>query len=176
MKALLVALTVSTVIALGSAPGVQAADANKAAPAPEIQMFDIAHSVLKMELVEGVTPDAAAEAMLSKAAEINMKLVGQLNVSQEVQNRGIDAPRLQIFQFCNPEDAIRMVEFNTIYAAYMPCRIALVEDNQGKVWLEMLNLDMIIQAYPLPPELQALALNVNGQMLDIITAGATGEF
>ncbi|MFY9975333.1 MAG: DUF302 domain-containing protein [Chromatiaceae bacterium] len=176
MKALLVALTVSTVIALGSAASVQAADANKAAPAPEIQMFDIAHSVLKMELVEGVTPDAAAEAMLSKAAEINMKLVGQLNVSQEVRNRGIDAPRLQIFQFCNPEDAIRMVEFNTIYAAYMPCRIALVEDNQGKVWLEMLNLDMIIQAYPLPPELQALALNVNGQMLDIITAGATGEF
>jgi len=176
MKALLVALTVSTVIALGSAPSVEAADANKAAPAPEIQMFDIAHSVLKMELVEGVTPDAAAEAMLSKAAEINMKLVGQLNVSQEVRNRGIDAPRLQIFQFCNPEDAIRMVEFNTIYAAYMPCRIALVEDNQGKVWLEMLNLDMIIQAYPLPPELQALALNVNGQMLDIITAGATGEF
>jgi uncharacterized protein (DUF302 family) len=176
MKALLAALTVSTVIALGSAATVQAADAKKAAPAPEIQMFDIAHSVLKMELAEGVTPDAAAEAMLSKAAEINMKLVGQLNVSEEVRSRGIKAPRLQIFQFCNPEDAIRMVEFNTIYAAYMPCRIALVEDNQGKVWLEMLNLDMIIQAYPLPPELQALALNVNGQMLDIITAGATGEF
>jgi uncharacterized protein (DUF302 family) len=176
MKALLAALTISTVIAFGSAATVQAADAKKAAPAPEIQMFDIAHSVLKMELAEGVTPDAAAEAMLSKAAEINMKLVGQLNVSEEVRSRGIKAPRLQIFQFCNPEDAVRMVEFNTIYAAYMPCRIALVEDNQGKVWLEMLNLDMIIQAYPLPPELQALALNVNGQMLDIITAGATGEF
>jgi uncharacterized protein (DUF302 family) len=176
MKAFLVALTVSTLIVLGSAATVQAADTKKAAPAPEIQMFDIAHSVLKMELAEGVTADAAAEAMLSKAAEINMKLVGQLNVGEEVRSRGIDAPRLQIFQFCNPEDAIRMVEFNTIYAAYMPCRIALVEDNKGKVWLEMLNLDMIIQAYPLPPELQALALNVNGQMLDIITAGATGEF
>ena len=105
-----------------------------------------------------------------------MKLVGQLNVSEEVESRGIKAQRLQILQFCNPEDAIRMIEFNTIYAAYMPCRIALVEDNQGKVWLETLNLDMIIQAYPLPPELQALAINVNGQMLDILTAGATGEF
>jgi hypothetical protein len=35
---------------------------------------------------------------------------------------------------------------------------------------------MLISAYDLPPELQALALTVNGQMLDIITAGATGEF
>jgi uncharacterized protein (DUF302 family) len=58
----------------------------------------------------------------------------------------------------------------------MPCRIALVEDSDGKIWLEMLNLDMIISAYLLPPELQAIAISVNGTMLDIITAGATGEF
>jgi uncharacterized protein (DUF302 family) len=176
MKALLATLALSAAMTLGAVATSQAADAKKPAPAPEIQMFDISHSVLKMELADGVTADAAAEAMLSKAAEINMKLVGQLNVSDEVASRGVKAQRLQIFQFCNPEDAIKMIEFNTIYAAYMPCRIALVEDNQGKIWLQMLNLDMIIQAYPLPPELQALALNVNGQMLDILTAGATGEF
>jgi uncharacterized protein (DUF302 family) len=176
MKALLATLALSAALTLGAVATAQAADAKKPAPAPEIQMFDIAHSVLKMEIAEGVTADAAAEAMLSKAAEINMKLVGQLNVSDEVASRGVKAQRLQIFQFCNPEDAIKMIEFNTIYAAYMPCRIALVEDNEGKIWLQMLNLDMIIQAYPLPPELQALALNVNGQMLDILTAGATGEF
>lgn len=176
MKALLVALTLSTSLTLVATPTVRAADASSPAPAPEIQMFDIVHSVIKIALADGVTADAAAQAMLSKAAEINMKLVGQQNVSEEVSSRGIKAPRLQIFQFCNPEDAIRMIEFNTIYAAYMPCRIALVEDGEGKIWLQMLNLDMIIQAYPLPPELQALALNVNGQMLDILTAGATGEF
>ncbi len=176
MKALLATLALSAALTLGALATAQAADAKKPAPAPEIQMFDIAHSVLKMEIAEGVTADAAAEAMLSKAAEINMKLVGQLNVSDEVASRGVKAQRLQIFQFCNPEDAIKMIEFNTLYAAYMPCRIALVEDNEGKIWLQMLNLDMIIQAYPLPPELQALALNVNGQMLDILTAGATGEF
>jgi hypothetical protein len=58
----------------------------------------------------------------------------------------------------------------------MPCRIALVEDNDGKYWLEMLNLDMIINAFPLPPELQAIAITVNGEMLSILTAGATGAF
>ena len=87
---------------------------------------------------------------------------------------------------CSPEDVAavdvfitdmaRFAEFNTIYAAYMPCRIALVEDSEGKLWLEMLNLDMIINAFPLPPELQAIAITVNGTMLSILTAGATGSF
>jgi uncharacterized protein (DUF302 family) len=143
---------------------------------PEINMFEIGQTVLKMGLSEGVSPEDAIDAMLSKAAELNMKLVGRQDVGGELRARGVEAPRLEIFQFCDPEDAIEMVKFNTIYAAYMPCRIALVEDSDGRIWLEMLNLDMIINAYPLPPRLQAIAITVNGEMLSIITAGATGEF
>lgn len=156
--------------------GAFTAMAEDASSAPEVNIYEIGQTVLKLGLVEGVTPDDAVEAMLSKAAELNMKLVGQQDVGAEVRARGIDAPRLQIFQFCDPEDAVKMVRFNTIYAAYMPCRIALVEDNDGRVWLEMLNLDMIINAFELPPELQAIAITVNGEMLSIITAGATGQF
>ena len=143
---------------------------------PEVQMFDIKQTVIKMALGEGISGDDAVDAMLSTAAELNMKMVGHQNVSKELQARGIDTPRLEIFQFCNPEDAVKMVKFNTIYAAYMPCRISLVEDNDGRIWLEMLNLDMIINAYPLPPELQAIAITINGTMLSILTAGATGAF
>jgi hypothetical protein len=44
------------------------------------------------------------------------------------------------------------------------------------VWLEMLNLDMIIGAFPLPEALRALAITTNGQMLTIMTSGATGDF
>jgi uncharacterized protein (DUF302 family) len=144
--------------------------------APEIRISDVEHTVLKLGLAPGVTADAAGEAMLSKAAELNMRLVAQLNVGQEVGSRGVESMRLEIFQFCNPEDAVKMARFNTIFAAYMPCSIALVEDGDGRMWLQMLNLDMLISAYDLPPELQALALTVNGQMLEIITAGATGDF
>jgi uncharacterized protein (DUF302 family) len=178
MKTLLVALAFSSGLGLAVTAPVHAAEAAKkgAPPTPEVQMFDIGQTVLKMGLAKGVSPDDAGEAMRSKAAELNMKLVGYQNVGQEVANRGIKAPRLEIFQFCDPEDAVKMVQFNTIYAAYMPCRIALVEDNEGKYWLEMLNLDMIISAIPLPPELQAIAISTNGTMLEIITAGSTGEF
>ncbi len=143
---------------------------------PEIRISDVEHTVLKVGLVPGVSADDAGEAMLSKAAELNMKLVAHLNVGQEVGSRGMDTIRLELFEFCNPEDAVKMARFNTIFAAYMPCKIALVEDPDGKIWLQMLNLDMLISAYDLPPELQALALGINGQMLEILTAGATGDF
>jgi uncharacterized protein (DUF302 family) len=175
MKTLLVALALSAGLAV-TAPLHAAGADKKAPPTPEVQMFDIGQTVLKMGLAKGVSPDDAAEAMRSKAAELNMKLVGYQNVGEEVSARGVKAPRLEIFQFCDPEDAIKMVQFNPIYAAYMPCRIALVEDSEGKIWLEMLNLDMLISAIPLPPELQAIAIGVNGTMLEIITAGSTGEF
>ena len=68
--------------------------------------------------------------------------------------------------------------FDTLEKAGIPPRDVNVIGGgaASKIWLQMLNLDMIIQAYPLPPELQALAISVNGQMLDILTAGATGEF
>jgi uncharacterized protein (DUF302 family) len=162
-------LIASLALALCWLPAAQAQD-------PEVQMFDISQTVIKMALAEGVSPADSSEAMMSKAAELNMKLVGHQNVGKELQNRGIDSPDLEIFQFCDPEDAMKMVAYNTIYAAYMPCRIALVEDNEGNYWLEMLNLDMIINAFPLPPELQAIAITVNGEMLSILTAGATGAF
>ena len=162
-------LVAALALMLAWSPAISAED-------PEVQMFDIGQTVIKMALADGVGPQDAVEAMLSKAAELNMKMVGHQNVGLELRNRGIESPDLEILQFCNPEDAIKMVQFNTIYAAYMPCRIALVQDSEGKHWLEMLNLDMIINAYQLPPELQAIAITVNGTMLSILTAGATGAF
>ncbi|KAA6184930.1 DUF302 domain-containing protein [Thiohalocapsa marina] len=165
--------TAAPLVATTLFPGQARAEPERA---PSVTMYEIGQTVLKMGLAEGVTPDAAIEAMNSKAVELNMKLVGHQNVGAELQARGIDSPRLEIYQFCRPEDAVKMVQFNTIYAAYMPCRIALVEDDEGNYWLEMLNLDMIINAYELPPELQAIAITINGEMLSILTAGATGAF
>ncbi len=73
-------------------------------------------------------------------------------------------------------DARTMVMSNPIFSSYMPCRISLVEDKQGKAWLMMLNPDMLIDSELLPAEVVDTAIRVNQQMLDIMVAGATGEF
>ena len=155
-----------------------AEDAATASPkaAPPAVSFDIEQSVIKQQLAEGVTADDAIDAMQSKAAGLNMKIVAHQPLSKELQARGIDSGRLEIFQFCNPEDAHEMVKFNPIFAAYMPCRIALVEDTEGKFWVMMLNLDMLINSTPLPPEIHAIAVRVNDTLTSIINAAATGEF
>lgn len=141
-----------------------------------VDMFEVNQSVLKLSIHSNVSIDDSIESMKAKAAELNMKMVGHQQVSKELNARGVKARRLEILQFCNPEDAVKMVEFNPIYAAYMPCRISVLEDAEGKNWLLMLNLDMIINEYPLPEELQEIAITINGIMLEIVTAGSTGDF
>jgi cytochrome c553/uncharacterized protein (DUF302 family) len=141
-----------------------------------LQITDISQTVAQMELKEGVTKEDAIEAMMSKAAEINLKMVGQQHVSRELEARGVKTPYLTILQFCDPMDARTMIISNPIFASYMPCRIALVEDAEGKPWLMMLNLDMLINSKLLSPDVVETAIRVNQSMLDIMVAGATGEF
>ena len=143
---------------------------------PAALHFEIEQTVIKQQLAEGVSADDAIEALKSKAVEVNMKFVAHQPLSKELEARGVETGRLEIFQFCNPMDASEMVKFNPIFAAYMPCRIALVEDQEGKTWLMMLNLDMLINSTPLPPELKKIAEKVNSNLTQILEAGATGEF
>lgn len=143
---------------------------------PQINITDIKQTVVQMSLKKGVTKEDAIQALMSKAAEINLKFVARQEVSKELESRGLKTPYLDIFQFCDPEDARVMIMHNPIYAAYMPCRIAMVEDKEGQIWLMMLNLDMLINSKLLPPEVTEIAIRVNQAMLDVMVAGATGEF
>ncbi len=146
-----------------------------ASDAPEVGMSEISQSVIRMSLVDGVGVEEAGRVMVSKAAELNLKLVGRQPLHEEVRARGIESPHLEVFQFCAPEDAVKMARINPLYSVYMPCRISLVEDSEGRAWLYMLNLDMLINSISLPADLQAIAIRVNQAMLAVMTAGATGE-
>ncbi|CAA6802395.1 MAG: Unknown protein [uncultured Thiotrichaceae bacterium] len=164
------------------APVIAAASANSApakAPVkknPGLQVQDITQTVAQMQLEEGVTPEDAIQAMLSKATEINFKVVGQQHVSKELEARGVETPFLSIMQFCDPMDAREMIINNPIFASYMPCRISVVEDKDNKTWLMMLNLDMLINSELLDTKVVDTAIRVNSALLEIMVAGATGDF
>ncbi len=141
-----------------------------------LQITDIKQTVARMELEKGVSIEDAVTAMISKATDLNMKLVGQQEVSKELEARGVETPHLAIYQFCDPMDARTMVMSNPIFASYMPCRISVVEDQDKKIWLMMLNLDMLINSELLDTKVLDTAVRVNQAMLEIMVAGATGEF
>jgi len=135
-------------------------------------------TVWKRQLDEGVSPEDAAEAMSSVATEVNIKAVGILPLSKEVEAKTGEKQRLlTIYQYCNPLTAVNMVEYSDAFSAYLPCRIAMVEDKQGKFWLYSLNMDLMIYGgKTLPDDLLKEANTVKEVILQLMEAGATGEF
>lgn len=137
--------------------------------------MNIEDTVVKKQIAEDVSMDDAVASMKLRANLRNMKLVAELPLSKQIQSMGKEARRMDIFQFCDPLTAQRMVEANINFAAYLPCRIALVEDEKGKGWLVMMNLDIMINGAELTPDLKAKAIEVRDALNDIIEAGANGD-
>lgn len=136
---------------------------------------NIEDTVVKLQLADGVSFDDAVSSMKLRANAHNMKLVGELPLSKQVQSMGKKARRMDIYQFCDPLTAIEMVEANINFAAYLPCRIALVEDKNGKGWLVMMNLDMMLHSATLGEKLKVSATRVRDVLTDIMQAGANGD-
>ena len=84
---------------------------------------------------------------------------------------------VKIYMFCDSLVAAKMFEYSDAFSAYLPCRITLMEDAEGKLWLYALNMDMMIYGgAPLPPELKASAIRVKEMILEIMQRAAEGDF
>jgi uncharacterized protein (DUF302 family) len=136
----------------------------------------IADTVVKMPLAKGLSMDDAVQSLKSRANELNMKLVAEQPLSKQIIAMGETSRRIEIFQFCDPLTAKKMVEYDMNFAAYLPCRITLVEDAKGQGWLVMMNLDMFLADPSLTPELKAEGIKVRDNLNAIMKAGANGEF
>ncbi len=135
-------------------------------------------TVWRVPLAGGVTPDDAEEAMKAVANEHNIKNVGELPLSKQVEAMtGKPYRTLKIYMFCDPLTATKMLDYSDAFSAYLPCRVAMVEDKQGKVWLYTLNMDLMIHGgTPLPAELKLEAEKVKNTILAIMHRGADGDF
>lgn len=143
---------------------------------PAAASGSIAQTVVKMPLKEGISLDDAVQSMKIRANNLNMKLVGELPLSKQLQAMGEKSRRIEIYQFCDPVMAKKMVEANMDFAAYLPCRITLAEDAKGKGWLIMMNLDPLINGTGLSPALKQDAIKVRDTLTDIMKAGAQGDW
>lgn len=135
-------------------------------------------TVWKIPLEEGISPEDAEQTMKFVANERNIKDVGELPLSEQVELMTGEKQRfLKIYQYCDPRTAMKMVDYSDAFSAYLPCRVALVEDKQGQYALYALNMDLMIEGgKPLPPELLEEANRVKATILDIMERGAAGSF
>jgi len=135
-------------------------------------------TVWKIPVEEGLSVEDVDETLLAVANELNIKNVGELPLSSEVEAMSGEKSRFfKIYMFCNALTAAQMLDYSDSFSAYLPCRISLVEDKQGKLWLYSLNMDaMIYGGKPLPPALKEEAMGVKEIILEIMNRGAEGDF
>jgi uncharacterized protein (DUF302 family) len=135
-------------------------------------------TVWKFPVKEGLKREDVEQTMQFVANEHNIKNVGELPLSEQVAAMtGKPQRYLKIYMFCNPMTAADMFNYSSAFSAYLPCRISLIEDPQGKLWLYTLNMDMMIYGgKTLPEPLRKEAIAVKETILDIMKRGSTGEF
>ena len=135
-------------------------------------------TVWKVPVQEGLGWEDVEQTMRFVANEHNIKNVGELPLSEQVAAMTGKPQRfLKIYMFCNPLTAANMFDYSVAFSAYLPCRISLIEDPEGKLWLYTLNMDMMIHGGEVLPEaLKEEAIGVKDTILDIMNRGATGEF
>ncbi len=125
----------------------------------------------------GVTINDLEQALTQIAAERNMKGVGDLPLSKELEARtGKPQKFLKVYSFCTPATARMMVDFSPHMAAYLPCRITVVEKEDG-LWMYTLNMDMMVKmGRKLPSPLKEEAWKVRETIWDMMERGSKGEF
>lgn len=140
-----------------------------------LEITDIEQNVIQMPLQKGVSVESAERAMLAKAEEVGLNLLSQQRVSQYLDKHGVEGPFMTIYQFCDPVDARSLIVANPIFASYLPCRVAMVEDGNGQIWLSTINLDMLVDGALLPVDVVNTAVKVNQHLMEVMVAGAAGR-
>jgi hypothetical protein len=125
----------------------------------------------------GVTVSDIEDAFASVAAEDNIRAVGDLPLSKELELRsGKPGKFLKVYSYCDPAAARIMVDFNPAMAALLPCRIAVVEQEDG-LWIYTMDMDMLINMQgELPPQVGDTVSRVRATILKMLERGARGEF
>ncbi len=135
-------------------------------------------SIVRVKVADDVTNEDVEEAMESIATAEGIRSVGMLPLSEMVELQTGEKQRfLKIYQYCAPRTAMTMIEHSDAFSAYLPCRLALIEDKKGQRWLYTLDMNaMIYGGVELPEYLLEKALDVQRVITRIQNGGAEGDF
>ena len=144
-------------------------------PAPTLSYTEIKVQIARVEIQQGVSFDDAVDSLKLRANQHNLKFVGASPLYKEIEAlTGKPAKRMEIFNFCDGLTAQKMIDANPLMISFMPCRIALVEDAQGKRWIISLMMDMDM-IRTLPDETRKNAERVMNAMKDMMLAASSGD-
>jgi uncharacterized protein (DUF302 family) len=162
----------SILVALLFASFMQAAVATDQAG---ISYTDVKLQIARIQIQDSVSFDDAVESLKLRANQHNLKFVGVNQLYKEIEAlTGKPSKRIEIFNFCDGLTANKMLTADPQMIAFMPCRIALIEDKDGKRWVISMMMDLkMIQA--MPAETRKSAEHVMESMKDMMVAASKGD-
>ncbi len=159
--ALLIALTVQTAVAADKSGG--------------ITYQDVKLQIARIQVEDSVSFDDAVESLKLRANQHNLKFVGVNALYKEIEAlTGQPSRRMEIFNFCDGLTANKMLQADPTMIAFMPCRIAILEDAQGKRWVISMMMDLKL-VKKLPADARTGAERVMAAMKDMMVAASKGD-
>ncbi|MEW5787036.1 MAG: DUF302 domain-containing protein [Pseudomonadota bacterium] len=137
---------------------------------------------IKYQAKDGLSFDEVVESMKLRANQLNFKLVGHSPMWKDIQAVLGDtaAPRMEVFHYCDIAAGREVLKYAPESIVFLPCRIAVMEDNNKKIWVLTLDwntswLDSISGQMGAPSELMKHATDIRDKMDNIMRAAAAGD-
>ncbi len=133
---------------------------------------------LKIPVNEGLSAEDVDQSIKTIANELNIKNVGELPLYKEVEAvTGAPFRYMKIYLLCDAMTAASMMNYSDAFSSYLPCRVTLLEDQHGQLWIYTMNMDiMIYGGRRMPPALEAEALKIRNTILELMNRAADGDF
>ncbi|CAA6805615.1 MAG: Unknown protein [uncultured Sulfurovum sp.] len=134
----------------------------------------------KMVIEEGTSKEEAIEnafeVMDEVAEEYGLMKVDEKTMPRDGKFMKDGGLFTHIRSYCSPSIADIFLTHSGEFVGFMPCRVGIVEDANGDIWLYTMNLDMMIHGgHTLPDNLAKYALDVKNAMVGMLEKGAAGE-
>ena len=143
----------------------------------------ISMMTVKYQVKEGLTFDDVVQSMKLKANEVNFKWVGTNALWKDVVaiSGNKDTPRVEFLSFCDAMVARDIMDYVLEFAVFLPCRIAVVEDADKRIWVMTLDwdvrwLDTSKNPNKITDRMRENSILVREAIDKIMRAGALGEF
>lgn len=136
----------------------------------------------KYKAKDGLTFDDVVQSMELRANALNFKKVGHSPMWKDIKAvlGDMDAPRMEVFHYCDIAAGREVLKAAPEAIAYLPCRIAIMEDANKAIWVITLDwdlawLDTVNGKMGINPELAKYAKDIREKMDNIMQAAANGD-
>lgn len=135
----------------------------------------------KIKVDEGLTIEDVVESMNLRANLLNLRLVGHNSPWKIMESiTGEPVPKVEILSYCDVMTMRDILDYSPEFVAFLPCRISVIEDAAGDLWIVMLDWDVRwLDTSPNPNKmseaLRLQAITIRENLQSIMEAGASGD-